>query len=116
MINMKKIIILILTCILCGCSNDSLSKEELNNIIEENNYIIIDVRTEEEYDESHIKDSINIPYNEINAKDIDKSKIILVYCASGKRSEIAYNKLNELGYTVYDLGSINNIELEKATE
>ena len=62
----------------------------------------------------HVKDSINIPYNEINKNsDIDKNKIILVYCRSGKRSNMAYQTLKDLGYEVYDLGSIDNIKLEK---
>ena len=112
---MKKVIILMLACLLCGCSNQ-LSKKELNNIIKEDNYVLIDVRTESEYNELHIKDSINIPYDQINDKDIDKSKIVLVYCASGKRSKFAYDELSKLGYKVYDLGSINSIDLEKETE
>ena len=111
---MKKIILIIIAVLLCGCSSQFLSNEELNEIIKNDNYIVIDVRTNEEYEENHIKDSINIPYNEINKEtDIDKNKTILVYCRSGKRSNMAYQTLNSLGYEVYDLGSIDNIKLEK---
>lgn len=99
---------------MCGCSSQFLSETELNEIIKNDNYVIIDVRTKEEYEELHVKDSINIPYNEINKNsDIDKNKIILVYCKSGKRSNMAYQTLKDLGYEVYDLGSIDNIKLEK---
>ena len=111
---MKKIILIIIGVLLCGCSSQFLSNEELNEIINNNNYIIIDVRTKEEYNELHVKDSINIPYDEINKETkLDKNKTILVYCKSGKRSNKAYQTLNNLGYEVYDLGSIDNIKLEK---
>ena len=111
---MKKIILIIIAILLCGCSSQFLSETELNEIIKNDNYVIIDVRTKEEYEELHVKDSINIPYNEINKNnDIDKNKIILVYCRSGKRSNMAYQTLKDLGYEVYDLGSIDSIKLEK---
>lgn len=111
---MKKIVLIIIAILLCGCSSQFLSNEELNEIIKKDNYTIIDVRTKEEYEESHIKDSINIPYDEITEdSNIDKNKTILVYCRSGKRSNMAYQTLKDLGYKVYDLGSIDNIKLEK---
>lgn len=82
--------------------------------MKEKEYVIVDVRTKEEYNESHIKDAINIPYDEIDENiEIDKDKVIFVYCKSGNRSGIAYNTLKSLGYTVYDLGAFNNIDLEK---
>lgn len=107
---MKKIIITIIILISCGCKIQKST--ELENIINSNNYIIIDVRTNEEYKESHLKGSINIPYDEIN-EDLDKNKTILVYCQSGRRSKIAYDKLNSLGFTVYDLGAFSEINLPK---
>ncbi len=108
---MKKIVIILIIIItVCGCS----SKDKLDKIISENNYIIVDVRTEEEYNISHLKDSINIPYDEIDKSiKLDKNKIILVYCKSGTRSKIAYNNLTNLGYKVYDLGSYEEINLPK---
>ena len=113
---MKKIIIILLTCfILCGCGTKNLINEDyIKNIVNDKEYVIIDVRTKEEYDELHIKDSINIPVDKINEDiEIEKYKIIFVYCKSGNRSSIAYSTLTNLGYTVYDLGGINNIDLEK---
>ena len=110
---MKKILLLFLCLILCACT-DSSKESDIEKIMKENDYVIIDVRTKEEYDELHIKDSINIAYDEIDSSiDIDKDKIIFVYCKSGGRSSIAYNTLKELGYTVYDLGGIDQINLLK---
>lgn len=72
---MKRILIVFLCFLSIGCSNE---KEDLYRIMEENDYIIIDVRTKEEYQEHRIKDSINIPYDEIDENiDLDKNKINL---------------------------------------
>ena len=74
-------------------------------------YIILDVREQEEYDESHIPGAILIPYTEIEnkAEEIltDKNVQILVYCRSGRRSKIASESLAKLGYTdVKEFGGI----------
>ncbi len=111
---MKKIIIILLSILLLiGCNN----KEETNTleeILKENNYIIVDVRTKEEYNTSHIVGSINIPYDTIDENiDLDKSKTIMVYCKSGKRSSIASGTLENLGYNVLDLGAFDSINLDK---
>lgn len=113
---MKKV--LLITCIalllIVGCSNKEEPTKTLEDILKENNYIVVDVRTKEEYELSHVKDSLNIPYDEIDENtDLDKSKTILVYCRSGKRSSIAYNTLTSLGYDVIDLGAYDSITLEK---
>ena len=66
-------------------------------------YIILDVRTQEEFDESHIEGAILIPDYEITDKAEsvlkDKDQLILVYCRSGRRSKLAAEALVELGYT-----------------
>jgi rhodanese-related sulfurtransferase len=77
----------------------------------EKGYIILDVRTEEEYNESHIPDAILIPDYEIMTKAeqvlTDKEQLILVYCRSGRRSKNASQALAELGYTnVKEFGGI----------
>lgn len=111
---MKKILfILFISLIITGCSSseDSLN---LDQILEIGNYVIIDVRTEEEYSSGHVMDAINIPYDEIDERlEIDKEKTILVYCQSGNRSSIAYNILKNLGYEVLDLGAYESISLPK---
>lgn len=107
---MKKFLIIIcFIFLLLGCDSNSI---DINKLMQENEYIIIDVRTKEEYDEIHIKDAINIPYNELT-DTFDKNKIIFVYCKSGNRSRQAYNSLKSFGYEVYDLGGISSINLEK---
>ena len=73
--------------------------------------VILDVREQEEYDDGHIKGAILIPHTEIETvaeKTIpDKSKEILVYCRSGRRSKIASQSLVKLGYTnVKEFGGI----------
>ena len=59
----KKILLIISMClILCGCNFNDIDYKML---MKENEYIILDVRTKEEYEESHIDGYINIPYDEI---------------------------------------------------
>ncbi len=77
----------------------------------EQDYIIIDARTQEEFAEGHIKDAILIPeyeIAEIAEKELpDKNALILVYCRSGRRSKIASEELVKLGYTnVKEFGGI----------
>lgn len=117
---MKKIIIMILIVLsLCGCNNEKetkniLNKEYIEKIVLDKEYVIVDVRTKEEYDELHVVNAMNIPLSNINTEtELDKEKIIFVYCKSGNRSNTAYKILSDLGYMVYDLGSINNISLSK---
>ena len=126
---MKKLLLLCIL-LLCACSSDkdvtinNVNKhkeygtneipEEIQAVIKEDNYVILDVRTNGEYSESHVVDAINIPYDQIdNSINIDKDKVILVYCMSGRRSSIAFDTLTGLGYKVYDLGAFDDIGLEK---
>ena len=107
---MKKLLLVFLLLLMCGCSGEKTFDE----IIKENNYIIVDVRTKEEYSQGHVVDAINIPYDELDSS-LDKNKTIIVYCQSGKRSKVAYDLLVNMGYDVYDLGSYNTITLEKTS-
>ncbi len=80
-------------------------------VIEQNGeldkYRIIDVRTEDEYQKGHIKDSILIPDLDIisneDIKNIDKSKQIIVYCRTGSRSYRVSMIFENAGYTVFNL-------------
>ena len=76
-------------------------------------YIILDVRTEEEYEEKHIPGAICIPNETIGTEEIealpDKNRLIMVYCRSGNRSKKAAEKLVKLGYTnIVEFGGIND--------
>ena len=80
---------------------------------ESDDYILLDVRTEEEYLELRIDGAILIPDFEITDRaeaDLpDKESLILVYCRSGRRSALASEQLAALGYTnVYDFGGIQS--------
>ena len=79
----------------------------------ENGFILLDVRTKEEYESGHIPHSINLPLGDIGSSSIsilpDKSQMILVYCRSGNRSRQASEKLVKFGYTsVVEIGGINS--------
>lgn len=83
----------------------------------ESGYIIIDARTQSEYDEGHIPGAILIPEYEIASRAenelLDKNQLILVYCRSGRRSKIAAEELVKLGYTnVKEFGGIIDWEYE----
>lgn len=109
---MKKIFLLLLTVCLFGCTK--VEEPDYKEIMQKTKHIILDVRTEEEYNEVHIAGAINIPVDEIDENiNLDKNKLIFVYCRSGNRSSIASKKLEDLGYKTYDLGSIYDIELPK---
>ena len=90
----------------------NITAEEAKKIMDsEEGYIILDVRTQEEYDQGHIPGAIVISHEEIEAKAEsvlqDKSQLILVYCRSGRRSKIAAEALVKLGYTnIKEFGGI----------
>ena len=120
---MKKLIFLLLAVVLLtACGQDkqngqkvvyvNITAEEAKQIMDtEVGYIILDVRTQEEYDQGHIPGAILIPDTEIKAKAeevlTDKDQLILVYCRSGRRSKLAAEALVELGYTnIKEFGGI----------
>ena len=88
-----------------------ITPAEAKERMEDDNAVILDVRTAEEFQESHITGAILIPQTDIVrlAPELlpEKDTTILVYCRSGVRSALAANALVELGYTnVYDFGGI----------
>ena len=107
-----------------GCSDggsatyEQISGAEAKALMDsESGYIIIDARTQEEYDQGHIPGAIMIPEYEIAARAEnelpDKNQLILVYCRSGRRSKIAAEELVKLGYTnVKEFGGIIDWEYE----
>ena len=90
----------------------NISAQEAKKIMdEETGYVILDVRTQEEYDQGHIPGAILIPDYEIEGKAEsmlpDKDQQLLIYCRSGRRSKLAAEALVELGYTnIWEFGGI----------
>jgi len=112
---MKKLgIILIGVLLMSACTSESsyhkISAQEAKEMMESQDVIIVDVRTQAEYNEGYIENAILIPNESISEapRELpDKDAIILVYCRSGKRSKEASDKLVSLGYTnIYDFGGI----------
>jgi phage shock protein E len=89
---------------------NDISPEEVYEIIKNNqDYIILDVRTKEEFNEGHLEDAILIPVSELESRldELPKDKPIITYCKSGVRSRNAANMLVENGFTqIYDMGGI----------
>ena len=119
---MKKILPIFLTALLLvGCAAPAEENtyrqinmdEAITMMEEESSYIILDVRTAEEFADKHIPGAINIPNETISTEEIpelpDKDQLILVYCRSGNRSKQASEKLVALGYTnIVEFGGIND--------
>ncbi len=126
---MKKLISILLIAVFsfsfAACKKeghvDYISAAEAKQLMDSSeNYIIIDAREQDEYDEYHIPGAILIPYDEVKekAKDMlpDKDQLIFVYCRSGRRSKHAAARLYELGYTnVKEFGGIISWEYETVT-
>ena len=118
----KRIFLLLAVMILTACGQDkennqgavyvNITAEEAKQIMDsEEGYIILDVRTQEEYNQGHIPGAIMISHEEVAEKAegvlTDKEQLILVYCRSGRRSKIAAEALVELGYTnIKEFGGI----------
>jgi rhodanese-related sulfurtransferase len=116
------ITILILIAMLAGCTLFSGTGERITYkkitameakkmMDEKSGYIILDVRTKDEYKGGHIPGAVLLPNESIGKETIDilpdKDQIILIYCRSGRRSKEAAVKLVNLGYTnIYEFGGI----------
>lgn len=125
---MKKMIpmLLLLSLALTGCAASApttvpeantyrqITMQQAVEMMEkEDNYIILDVRTHEEFAAGHIPGAIVIPNETISTEEItrlpDKDQLIMVYCRSGNRSKQASDKLVKLGYTnIVEFGGINS--------
>ena len=128
---MKRLIMVltVFVLLLSGCAGvyggstlwRSVSQEEAMEMMEEEtDYVILDVRTQEEYDAGHIPHAILVPYDTING-DVpelpDKRQLIFVYCRSGNRSKQAAQALADAGYEkVVEFGGINTWPGEIVTD
>lgn len=123
-------VLLVLALVLTGVTNFApkttgyrqVTTEEAVNIMQtEENYVILDVRTAQEFASGHIPGAVLLPNETIGTEDIpllpDQDQLILVYCRSGNRSKQAAEKLAQLGYTnIVEFGGINSWTGEIVTE
>lgn len=114
--NLPVILSFLISLLCTGCTSDpgytSISQDEAVQMMKDDNAVILDVRTIDEYNELHIRGAICIPVDTIDESISDflpdTGQVILVYCRSGNRSRQASEKLAALGYTnVYEFGGIN---------
>ena len=119
---MKKIVMVVLSIMLlsgCGTAASELSYKQISTdeavtmMQEESDYIILDVRTREEYESAHIPGAICVPNEDIGTEEVpelpDKEQLILVYCRSGNRSKQAAQKMADQGYTnIVEFGGMNS--------
>ena len=126
---MKKLLLLLLAALLftaCGQKENTekettdmketlyrnITAEEAKQIMDsQEDYVILDVRAQEEYDQGHIPGAVVIPHTEMEAQAEqmlpDKDQLLLVYCRSGRRSKLAAETLVQLGYTnILEFGGI----------
>lgn len=125
---MKKILpALAVLALLAGCGtagNNSayrrISMKEAEAMIREEEPLVVDVRTSQEYAAGHIPGAVNLPLEAIGTGEIsllpDKDQTILVYCRSGRRSQEAAGRLAELGYRgIVEIGGILDWDGETET-
>ena len=95
-----------------SCKDNSTFKsveiDEFETVIKDSTVVLLDVRTPEEFAESHIDKAININVTQVNFNEqalnvLPKNKTIAVYCRSGRRSKKAANELSKIGYRVVEL-------------
>ena len=86
----------------------NINFKQAKEIIENEQVLLLDVRTDEEFITGHISNAINIPVQELEERLSelkDKNEKILIYCKSGRRSLIACRILEAYGYTnLYNMG------------
>ena len=129
---MRKLLPILLSALMfTGCAGTSNNQtttyrqismdEAVTMMVEETDYIILDVRRADEFAEGHIPGAINVANESIGTDEIpelpDKKQLIMVYCRSGRRSKEAAEKLVKLGYTnIVEFGGILDWKGEITTD
>ena len=86
----------------------NIKSDEFKKLMKNENTVIIDNRTNEEYETGHIEGALLIDYHSSDFEDkideLDRDKTYLIYCRSGRRSLAAMNLMKEYGFReVYNL-------------
>ncbi len=84
----------------CNMIYKLVSFEKAKEMIENQSVVLIDVRSENEYNIMHLINAINIPLNDIEKRIFiyEQTKPLMIYCSTGTRSKSAIMNLNRLGY------------------
>ena len=94
--------VLAATSVACAQQYKSASPQEAKAMIDKGNILLVDVRTPQEWNAGHLAGSVLVdfydPNFETNIKKVGKGKKVLVYCARGKRSASASEKMVAWGW------------------
>ena len=106
------------SAVLCGCGNpgSAVSDAPANAQVAPDSFVLIDVRSAEEFASGHLQGAVNIPHDriveEIGAVAPDKSARIILYCRSGRRADTALNALKAAGYeNVSNYGGLEDAQM-----
>jgi len=106
------------SAVLCGCGNpgSAVSDAPANAQVAPDSFVLIDVRSAEEFASGHLQGAVNIPHDriaeEIGAVAADKSARIILYCRSGRRADTALNALKAIGYeNVSNYGGLEDAQM-----
>lgn len=93
--------------------------ELAHRLVEEENALLLDVRSTSEFDGGHAEGAVLVPHGEVpdriaeieKLQDGDKDKPIVVYCRSGHRAGIAKQSLLDAGFThVTNVGGLDDYQ------
>jgi phage shock protein E len=108
----RVLIYILLLLISAACQEDSASPDSIWQKINDG-ALVIDVRTQSEYDAGHLQGALHIPYTQIGDTiafiEPDTNRVIVLYCKGGFRSGMAENTLKNLGY----INAVNGGGFEK---
>ena len=106
------------SAVLCGCGNpgSAVSDAPANAQVAPNSFVLIDVRSAEEFASGHLQGAVNIPHDritdEIGSVAADKYTRIILYCRSGRRADTALNALKTAGYeNVTNYGGLEDAQM-----
>ena len=109
--------------VLCGCGNpeSATANAPANAQVAPDSFVLIDVRSAEEFASGHLQGAVNIPHDritdEIGSVAADKSARIILYCRSGRRAETSLNALKAAGYeNVSNYGGLEDAQMRLALQ
>jgi phage shock protein E len=103
----KILVFVVSLSLFTGCTKVSDEEILAGRKAMQNGAMMIDVRSQKEFNKGHIEGAVNIPiaYVDKMFNSIPRDKELIVYCRSGSRSAVAARLLREQGWTVYDVAT-----------